>query len=108
MSPAPAYPPAARAADSAPVSAQSAPAPAMALRPEEDEQARASRLRGGCFPLPVRRPVSCERACAVLTMYAGRRHVLDHPVLYLRHDRVRTVPPHAELYLDRRMSAVQI
>jgi hypothetical protein len=63
MSPAPAYPPAARTAAGAPapISAQPAPAPAMSLSAEADAS-RASRLRGGCIPLPVRPCVCSWRA----------------------------------------------
>jgi hypothetical protein len=49
---APAYPPAAHTT-AGPVATQPTAAPTMSLAPESDD-ARASRLRGGCFPLPVR------------------------------------------------------
>jgi hypothetical protein len=84
------YPPAAHAAPARAsqeaIAAQPAPAPAMSLNPEENETQRASRLRGGCIPLPVSPHGSGVLwGSAELTMhvFSGRRNVLYPPVLLL-------------------------
>jgi hypothetical protein len=61
---APAYPPTAHAAatqgsSDAVATQQPAPAPGMSLRPEDSDADRARRVRGGCFPLPVRALSAC-------------------------------------------------